>query len=82
MLFFPCHFYLFYLVGLERRAAVFSASVALRTWFADTTALVCSLGTIYSAGDFRMSTWIPFLWALINVLFLILSSFSLQGGLL
>ncbi|KAI9826351.1 MAG: hypothetical protein M1832_000268 [Thelocarpon impressellum] len=39
------------------------------------------LGAIYSAGYFRMSTWIPFIWAVINVLVLILSSFSIQGGL-
>lgn len=39
------------------------------------------LGAIYSSGSFRMSTWIPFVWALINVLVLIVSSFSIQGGL-
>ena len=39
------------------------------------------LGAAYDAGDFRMSTWIPLIWALINVLVLILSSFSIQGGL-
>ena len=41
----------------------------------------CRLGAVYGAGDFKMSTWIPFIWALINVLVLILSSFSIQGGL-
>jgi hypothetical protein len=40
-----------------------------------------SLGAVYNAGYFRMSTWIPFVWSLINVLVLILSSFSIQGGL-
>lgn len=40
-----------------------------------------SLGAIYHAGRFRMSTWIPFVWALINVLTIIISSFSIQGGL-
>ncbi|KAI9788124.1 MAG: hypothetical protein M1833_003123 [Piccolia ochrophora] len=39
------------------------------------------LGAVYNAGFFKMSTWIPFIWALINVLVLILSSFSIQGGL-
>ncbi|PSS12695.1 hypothetical protein M430DRAFT_107487 [Amorphotheca resinae ATCC 22711] len=39
------------------------------------------LGAVYNAGYFRMSTWIPFIWSLINVLVLILSSFSIQGGL-
>ena len=40
-----------------------------------------SLGAVYNAGYFRMSTWIPLIWSLINVLVLILSSFSIQGGL-
>ncbi len=39
------------------------------------------LGAVYNAGYFRMSTWMPFLWGLLNVLILILSSFSIQGGL-
>ncbi|KAF5871475.1 uncharacterized protein Bfra_007993 [Botrytis fragariae] len=39
------------------------------------------LGAIYNAGYFQMSTWIPFIWALINVLVFIISSFSIQGGL-
>lgn len=39
------------------------------------------LGAVYKAGGFRMSTWIPFIWAVINALVLILSSFSIQGGL-
>ncbi|KAF1809177.1 hypothetical protein P152DRAFT_171866 [Eremomyces bilateralis CBS 781.70] len=39
------------------------------------------LGAIYNAGFFRMSTWIPFVWAFINTLILILSSFAIQGGL-
>ena len=40
-----------------------------------------SLGAVYEAGDFKMSTWIPFIWAVISTLVLILSSFSIQGGL-
>lgn len=39
------------------------------------------LGAIYEAGSFRMSTWIPFVWALINSLVIVLSSFAIQGGL-
>lgn len=39
------------------------------------------LGAVYNAGDFKMSTWMPFLWGLLNVSVLILSSFSIQGGL-
>ena len=39
------------------------------------------LGTVYGAGYYKMSTWMPFLWGLINVLVLILASFSIQGGL-
>jgi len=39
------------------------------------------LGAVFNAGYFQMSTWIPFVWSLINVLVLILSSFSIQGGL-
>lgn len=40
-----------------------------------------SLGGIYKAGSFRMSTWIPLTWGIINALVLILSSFAIQGGL-
>ncbi|KFY19606.1 hypothetical protein V493_07894 [Pseudogymnoascus sp. VKM F-4281 (FW-2241)] len=39
------------------------------------------LGAVYDAGYFRMSTWIPLVWSLINVLVLILSAFSIQGAL-
>ncbi|PGH13422.1 hypothetical protein AJ79_03701 [Helicocarpus griseus UAMH5409] len=39
------------------------------------------LGAVYEAGNYKMSTWIPFSWAAINTLVLILSSFSIQGGL-
>lgn len=39
------------------------------------------LGAVYQAGYFKMSTWIPFVWGLINVLVLILSSFAIHGGL-
>ena len=39
------------------------------------------LGALYNAGGFKMSTWMPFVWALISLLVLIVSSFSIQGGL-
>ncbi|KAL2000987.1 hypothetical protein VTN02DRAFT_2365 [Thermoascus thermophilus] len=39
------------------------------------------LGAVYEAGNFMMSTWIPLIWAGVNVLVLILSSFPTQGGL-
>ncbi|KAK8253442.1 hypothetical protein IWZ00DRAFT_567988 [Phyllosticta capitalensis] len=39
------------------------------------------LGGVYSAGYFSMSTWMPFVWAFINTLVLILSSFAIQGSL-
>lgn len=39
------------------------------------------LGGVYTAGFFRMSTWIPLSWGIINALVLILSSFAIQGGL-
>jgi hypothetical protein len=39
------------------------------------------IGAVYINGKFIMSTWVPFVWAWINVLVLIISSFSIQGGL-
>ena len=39
------------------------------------------LGTVYHAGYYRMSTWTPFVWGLINVLVLVLASFNMHGGL-
>lgn len=47
----------------------------------DETDAYYSLGAIYTAGYFRMSTWIPFVWAMISVFIIILSSISIQGGL-
>ncbi|ORY34654.1 hypothetical protein BCR39DRAFT_513838 [Naematelia encephala] len=35
-----------------------------------------ALAAVYSAGGFSMSTWVPFLWALIQVVVLIISSYS------
>ncbi|KAI0143560.1 integral membrane protein [Xylariaceae sp. FL1272] len=39
------------------------------------------LGAIYQAGCYEMSTWIPFVWGIINTLVLIVSSFTIQGAL-
>ncbi|KAK5714365.1 pre-mRNA cleavage and polyadenylation factor (CPF) complex subunit [Elasticomyces elasticus] len=39
------------------------------------------LGGVYSVGYFRMSTWIPLSWGVVNAMVLILSSFAIQGGL-
>ncbi|TVY30707.1 Uncharacterized protein LHYA1_G000338 [Lachnellula hyalina] len=58
----------------------FSCSVAIEYFNADLISFN-SLGAVYNAGYFKMSTWMPFIWALINVLILTLSSFSFQGGL-
>ncbi|KAJ6446628.1 hypothetical protein O9K51_01401 [Purpureocillium lavendulum] len=39
------------------------------------------LGAVYHAGYYEMNTWIPCTWGFINALILIISSFSIQGGL-
>lgn len=39
------------------------------------------IGSVYEAGNFRMSTWIPIIWGGVNLLVLILSSFPIPGGL-
>ncbi|KAL4968639.1 uncharacterized protein BDV14DRAFT_145407 [Aspergillus stella-maris] len=39
------------------------------------------VGSVYEAGNFRMSTWIPIIWGGVNILVLILSSFPVPGGL-
>ncbi|KAL4917237.1 hypothetical protein BDW62DRAFT_88945 [Aspergillus aurantiobrunneus] len=39
------------------------------------------LGSVYEAGNFRMSTWIPIIWGGVNILVVILSSFPIPGGL-
>ncbi|KAL1844657.1 hypothetical protein VTK73DRAFT_2079 [Phialemonium thermophilum] len=39
------------------------------------------VGAVYIAGHYPMSPWIPFFWGWINVLVLVVSSFSIQGGL-
>ncbi|KAI9359872.1 hypothetical protein BD770DRAFT_319416 [Pilaira anomala] len=35
-----------------------------------------ALSFVYNAGFFVMSTWIPFLWALIHILIVLISSYS------
>ncbi|KAJ5542935.1 hypothetical protein N7535_005357 [Penicillium sp. DV-2018c] len=39
------------------------------------------LAAIYEAGNFRMSTWLPLIWAGVNVMVLIVTSFPMRGGL-
>jgi hypothetical protein len=39
------------------------------------------LGAVYQAGYYEMNTWVPCIWGFISVLTLIISSFSIQGGL-
>ncbi|OWT43244.1 hypothetical protein VFPPC_17593 [Pochonia chlamydosporia 170] len=42
---------------------------------------IVGLGAVYKAGYYEMNTWIPCTWGFINVIILIISSFSVQGGL-
>lgn len=42
---------------------------------------VCRVGAGYLAGNFTMSTWVPFVWGWVNVLVLLVASFRIQGGL-
>ena len=39
------------------------------------------VGAVYDTVDYRMSTWIPFVWGCTSTLVLILSSFSVQGSI-
>jgi hypothetical protein len=47
----------------------------------DSALMLFRLGGVYTAGFFRMSTWIPFTWGITNALVLILASFAIQGGM-
>lgn len=35
-----------------------------------------AIAAIYNAGAYRMSTWVPFLWGLIQALVVIMGSYS------
>lgn len=59
----------------------FASLLRFMLWQISADVFVNSLGAVYEAGNFRMSTWIPIIWGGINVLVLILSSFPMQGGL-
>ncbi|KAK9446623.1 uncharacterized protein V1518DRAFT_423614 [Limtongia smithiae] len=37
------------------------------------------LGLIYSAGSFTMSTWIPFVWAVIQIFIIIMTGYSMSA---
>lgn len=39
------------------------------------------LGAVYNAGYFKMATWTPLAWGIVNMLVLVVSSFRVQGGL-
>lgn len=39
------------------------------------------LGAIYNAGYFKMSTWTPLFWGIVNMLVLILGGFRVSSGL-
>jgi hypothetical protein len=40
------------------------------------------LAAIYKSGMFAMSTWIPFVWGMIQVLFLVITSYSMTSTIL
>lgn len=40
------------------------------------------IAAIYKAGMFGMSTWIPFVWGLIQILFMVITSYSMMSTVL
>ncbi|ODN84957.1 hypothetical protein L202_00801 [Cryptococcus amylolentus CBS 6039] len=59
-------------------ATALAAGVALVTG----TVVGFALAAVYSAAGFSMSTWVPFLWALVIALVLIISSYSTLTSIL
>ncbi|WVN87470.1 uncharacterized protein L203_102652 [Cryptococcus depauperatus CBS 7841] len=59
-------------------AVIIAALIAVVTG----TVVGFALAAIYSGGGFSMSTWVPFLWALIIPLVLIISSYSTLTSIL
>jgi hypothetical protein len=69
-----------WLIGAWAVPVVFAVLAGLEAFLAGSV-VGGLLGGVYNAGFYRMSTWIPFVWGLINTVFLILSSFAIQSGL-
>ncbi|WWC92666.1 uncharacterized protein L201_007625 [Kwoniella dendrophila CBS 6074] len=61
---------------------IISLFIAAFIGLISSTVVGFALAAIYSAGGFSMSTWVPFLWALIQVLVLIISSYSTLTSIL
>lgn len=60
----------------------FGTCVADLCWgFGLTDYCVVRLGSVYEAGNFRMSTFLPMIWGAVNVMVLIVTSYPMQGGL-
>ncbi|KAG5957794.1 hypothetical protein E4U58_005644 [Claviceps cyperi] len=78
----------FFACGLKKSSWRFLWAVPIAYLFvAGIEALVAGsavgliVGAVYKAGYYEMNTWIPCTWGFINVLVLVISSFSVQGGL-
>ncbi|KAK9237441.1 hypothetical protein V1525DRAFT_377268 [Lipomyces kononenkoae] len=53
--------------------------VGLIEAFVSASIIGAILGLVYSAGSFAMSTWIPFIWAVIQILTMIMISYSMTA---